>query len=112
MHPDGGNLSRNFILRPDAGEAGNALRHHAQVTTGADEDFFQLADKIHRANARLKSAQIENGIADELAGTVKSHVAAAVGFIQLNPIGGKKLAGGDDVLRSAIAPESNYRRML
>src|SRR5205807_1373612 len=49
---------------------------------------------------------------NELARTVKRHVAAAIGFKQLNSLGRKKIARGYDVLASGIAPQGNDRRML
>src|SRR5882724_9899964 len=112
VNSDGCDLSRDFILRPDAGQAGNAFGDHAEIAAGADERFFQLADKINGANARLKSTQIKDGIADELAGAVEGDVAAAIGFMQFNAIGGKKLARSDDVFCSTIAAQSDHRRML
>src|SRR6478672_9278121 len=112
MHADSGNFSRRIILSPHAGEAGNALGYDAEVTAGANKDFFQFADKIHRANARIESPQIENGIADKLAGAVKSHVTTAVGFMQLNAVGGQELPRSNDVLLAGIAAKSDHWRVF
>ena len=112
MHTDGCDFFRDFILRPHAGEARNAFGDHAQITTGTDERFFQLSDKINGANARIESTQIKDGIADELAGTVKSHVTAAVGLMQFHSIAGQEFTRSHDILRSCIAAQSDDRRML
>src|ERR1041385_1216224 len=109
MYSNSSHLSRRIVLRPHAGEAGNAFGNHTQIAAGADKSLFQLADKINSANARLKGSQIENGIANELAGTVESNVAATVSLMQFNAIGGQELTRGDDVLRSGIAAHRDHR---
>src|ERR1041385_2385551 len=109
MHANSSDLSRRIALRPYACKAGNALGNHTQIAAGADKSLFQLADKINSANARLKGSQIENGIADELAGTVESNVAATVSLMQFNSIAGQELTRCNDVLRSGIAAHRDHR---
>jgi hypothetical protein len=92
MHAEGSDLPRRVVLRPNTGKSGDALGYYAEVAASANENFFQLADKIHRANARLKGAQIKDRIADQLARAVEGDVTAAVCLMQLNSISGKELA--------------------
>ena len=102
---DGGDL----LLRdaaagdgPDAGELADALREHAEVAAGADEDLFEQADEVDRAEVRALlagevAAQIEDGVADELAGAVVGDVAAAVDLVELDAALAEELVGGEDV---------------
>ena len=77
---------------PDAGAARDALGQHAEVGAGADEGFFHHADEVDRAQESVAraalagpfAAQVEDGIADELAGTVIGDVAAAVDLVELD----------------------------
>ncbi|GAC1355302.1 MAG: hypothetical protein NVSMB3_00300 [Acidobacteriaceae bacterium] len=74
---------------PDAGTAADALGEHTEVAAGANENFFEEPDEIHWAEvwaafARQVSAQIKDGVANELTGAVISNVAAAVGLVDLN----------------------------
>src|ERR1041385_1774174 len=112
MHANSSDLSRRIALRPYARKAGNALGNYSQIAAGADKSLFQLADKINSANARLKGSQIENGIADELAGTVESNVAATVSLMQFNSIAGQELTRCNDILRPGVASQRDHRRMF
>src|SRR4051812_9145462 len=112
MHADSGDLARNFILRPNTGKTRNALSDYAQIAAGANERFFQLADKIHGADARLKGTEIENRIANKLSGAVEGYVTTTIGLMQFNSIGSQELARCDDVLRSGIAPHRDHRRVF
>ena len=75
---------------PDAGDLWNALGHDAEVGAGADEHFFEHADEVDRAEVFVAgallagpvAAQIDDGIADELAGAVIRHVTAAIDLMQ------------------------------
>src|SRR5262249_14976891 len=98
VHADGGNLARYFLLRPDAGQAGNVPGDHAEVAAGADQRLFQLAHELDGANPGIEAAKVEDGIADELSGAVEGDVAAAVGLMQLHAAGGEELARSNDVL--------------
>src|SRR5580698_309824 len=88
-----------FRIGPDAGQAGDAFGFDGEVGAGADQDFFEEADEIYCAQRFSKreigtslrlvpadegvrrspciTAEIEYGIADQLAGTVEGYVAAA-----------------------------------
>ena len=76
--------------RPDASESFHPLRHHAVFGAGADDHFLQLAHELHRikrlvfAIAAAESAQIQDGIPDQLPGTVVGDVAAAVDLKQID----------------------------
>src|ERR1051326_1099259 len=95
MYSNSSHLSRRIVLRPHAGEAGNAFGNHTQIAAGADKSLFQLADKINSAN--------------ELAGTVESNVAATVSLMQFNSIAGQELTRCNDVLRSGVTPHCDDR---
>ena len=103
---------------PDAGEAADAGGGNAEVGAGADQDFFQAAHVLDRAQGlalavgRGDAAQIENGIADELAGTVERDVAAAIAFEYFHAALGQQFGRSDDVFLLGIAAESDDRRVF
>lgn len=76
---------------PDAGASGNALGGNAKVRAGADEGFFEEADVVDGSKSRGKATEIEDGIADELAGTMIGDVASAVDFVDCDAAAGKDL---------------------
>ena len=68
-------------MRPQIRLAGNR-----KIRAGADEDFFQ-ATHVFDCTQRFalavrsgESAQVEDGVADELPGAVESDIAAAITF--------------------------------
>ena len=71
---------------PHAGESGNALCRDTEIRASANENFFQSAnivDCAQRLAVRFsggESAEIEDGVTDQLSGTVKSYIATAVTF--------------------------------
>src|SRR5215469_18043282 len=69
-------------LDPDAGFAGDAIGGDAEVGRGADHGFFQSADVP--VNIAADAVEIENGIADDLAGAVIGDVAAAIRFAEFD----------------------------
>ena len=105
MHADGGDLFLRDAAprqRPDAGAFADALRHHAEVAAGADQHLFEQADEVDRAEMRAflageVAAQIDDGIADELAGAVIGDVAAAVDLVELDAALRQEFVAGEDV---------------
>src|ERR1035441_316926 len=91
---------------PDAGAAWDAPGQHAEVGAGADEGLFHHADEVdgpQKSVARVALAgpfapQVEDGVADELAGTVIGDVAAAVDLVELDAARDKEFVAGDDVV--------------
>src|ERR1700678_3662459 len=68
---------------PDTSALRDALRHHAELCTGADQNLFQKPDKIDRSKiraalARKVASQIDDRIANQLTWPVIGHVAASV----------------------------------
>jgi hypothetical protein len=59
-----------------------------------------------------KAAEIEDGVADDLAGAVESDVAAAVAFEELNAALGEEFARGDNVNSFRIAAEADDGRVF
>jgi len=62
------------------------LRGNAKIFAREDECFFNESYEINRAEmraalARKIAAEIEDGIADELAGAVVSNISATFGFV-------------------------------
>jgi hypothetical protein len=93
MPRDGG----DFLFRdgaagdgPDAGASGDALRGDTEVGAGADEGFFEEADVLDGSEARVEAAQIEDGVADELSGSVVGDVASAIDLVDLDAAAGQQ----------------------
>ena len=59
-----------------------------------------------------QAAQVEDGVADELAGAVIGDVAAAVDLVEGDAARGKQLIGGENVGAVGVAAQRKHRRML
>src|SRR5689334_25157471 len=77
VHSDCGHL---FPIYPDAGTAVHAAGLDREFGQRADDDLLDRADVSDHVS--LPFSQIENRIADDLAGTVVGDVAAAVGRVK------------------------------
>lgn len=101
---------------PDARKPGDASGANAIDTAEADQGFFHHADKVHGTEAAafgiLKAAQVEDGVADELAGTVIGNVAAAVDFVKSDAAAGEEFIGREDVGAAGVATECQNGRMF
>ena len=96
--------------RPDACAFAYALGHHAEVAAGADEDLFEHSDEVDGAKvraffAREVPAQIDDGIADELAGAVISNVSAAVDLVKFDAALLQEFVRGEDVGAAGVAAQ-------
>src|SRR5216684_499403 len=75
LDPDGGHL---LAIRPDAREAGaSGLGSDAELTNVVDDRPLELLQVLR--NRDLKMREIENRVADQLAGTVVGRLSASVG---------------------------------
>ena len=60
----------------------------------------------------MKGSQIEDGVADQLAGTVVGHVSAAVDLVQRDPATGEQLIRSKHVGSVGVTAQSEHGRML
>ena len=60
----------------------------------------------------VQAAQVEDGVADELAGAVIGDVAAAIDLVKRDAALGEQFVGGEDVGAVGVAAEGQDRRML
>src|SRR5205807_940816 len=74
-HADRGNL---VVANPDAALPVGAFGGDAEFGDGADQHFFEFRDVL--AHIAIAFAEVDDWIADELAGTVIGDVAAARGL--------------------------------
>ena len=117
---DGGNLlfgNASSGECPYAGALADALSHDTEVAAGSDEGFFEQANEVHRTEVRAFlsreiAAQVDDGIADELAGAVIGDVAAAVNLVEFDALSHKEFVGREDVAAVRVATEGEDRRML
>ena len=77
---------------------------------GADQRLFEAADVVDGAEAA--AAEVEDRVADELAGAVEGDVAAAVGLDDLGAAGSEGLGVYEQVLGADAAAEGVDRRVL
>jgi hypothetical protein len=120
-------------IGPDAGETWDTLGGDSEVGAGADQDLFKAADEFNdsesfagriRTSLRLipadggvrrsisVAAQIEDGIANDLAGTVESDVATAVAFEEFNTALGQEPWRSNYVGSFRVAAERDDRRVF
>ena len=107
-------------IGPDASQAWDTLGGDREVGAGADQDFFQAADEfdrrlefcVCRLGSLTKSAQVKDGIADDLSGTVKSDVAAAVAFEEFDATLAENFGRCDNVSCFRVAAQGDDWRML
>src|SRR5580698_4402199 len=81
MHAERGNfllLNSAACRCPHARSAANSLCADAILPASADQNLFKLANIVDSAEARIKAAQIEDGIADELSGAVIGYIATTI----------------------------------
>lgn len=101
---------------PDASQAGDAAGGDAMEGAEADESFFHEADKVDGAEAAAvgvgQGAEVEDGVADELAGAVVGDIATAVDFVDSDAAEGEKVTGGEDVGAVGVAAEGEDGRVL
>jgi hypothetical protein len=86
------------------------LRRHAEVLAGEDECLLHQADEVDGAEegaalVREVAAEIEDGVADELAGAVIGDLAAAIGLVDLDTFTCEQLVARENVRSCGIAAE-------
>src|ERR1700756_3452281 len=74
-------LHRTTSKSPNAGPTSDTLCMNTIVTACADQNLFKFADVFHGAKARIEAAQIENGIANQLARSVIGHITTTIDLV-------------------------------
>jgi hypothetical protein len=105
MDADSGNfLLTNAAARksPDTCEFADALGWDTEVFTGQNERLFHQADEIDGPQVRTTfagevAAQVEDRVADELAGAMIGDIAAAVDLVDFGATAGEQFVAGEDV---------------
>src|SRR6185437_15466908 len=104
VHAQGGELF--FALRridPDAMAAENAARGETVVGGREDHHLFELLDVP--ADVALVLREVENRIADDLAGAVVGDVAAAVCLMEFDVHLAQDIRVGEKIFALTVAPE-------
>ena len=110
--------ARVLIMKatPYAGEPGDATGADAINAAEADQSLFHHSNEIHRAETTsgcvLETAEVEDGIANQLAGAMIRDVATTVDFVQGNAATGEELVGSQDVGTAGIAAKGEHRGMF
>jgi hypothetical protein len=104
--------------RPDARELGNARSRDAEVGAGADERFFHSANELNGAEGFAfafrggEGAKVEDGVANELAGSMNRHIASAVAFNHFDAALDEEFGRDKDVGGFRVAAEGDDRRVF
>jgi len=102
--PDGDADRSEFSpVCPDSRATGHAIGGDAKVTGNADENFLQETEIMAQVLSPL--AQPENGVPDQLAGTMESNVAPAAYADNLD-------GGIQDICGISTATDGIYRKVL
>src|SRR5258708_29357849 len=114
-------------MRADSCESGHAFCWDGEVGAGSNQYFFKAADVVDRAQRLTDgrflraeswelraavSAEVEDGVADELPGAVEGDVAAAVAFEDLDSAQSQLVGRQQDVGRLRVASQGDDRRVL
>ena len=97
-------------VHPNAVAICDAPGGDAKIRGGADHHFFELIDVPAHVAAMLR--EIEDGIADDLAGAVVGDVAAAIGRGKVDVHLREHAFAGTEMFVFSIAAESDHVRML
>jgi hypothetical protein len=101
---------------PDAGESCDAASADAIDSAEADERFFHHANEVdgtEPATPRvLEAAEIEDGVANELAGAMVGDVATAIDFVEGDAAAQEELVRGEDVGAAGVAAKRKNRRVF
>ena len=97
-------------MNPDAGFAWDAIRGDAEIAGGADHGLFERADVP--VDVAADGIEIEDGVADDLAGAVVGDIAAAVGFAELDIFLTEDILGGYKIFLAGVAAEGEDMRMF
>ena len=108
--------SKGLRSTPDAGERADAAGLHTEFGAEVDERLLHKADEVDGADASAawitQAAQVEDGIADELAGAVVGDVATTIDFVEGDAAAREELIGCEDVGAVCIAAEGEHRRVF
>jgi hypothetical protein len=103
---DGGKFFFGYVaggLNPDAGFAGDAIGGDAEIGGGTDHGLFEGADVP--VNVAANRIEIEDGVANDLAGAMISDVAAAICFAELYVFLAEDVFGGEKIFPAGVAAE-------
>src|SRR5579863_6668124 len=103
---------------PHSRQSRYTLRGNTKVSAAADQNFFQAAHVLDRAQrlplaiGGVETTQVEHRITHQLSRTVEGYVAAAITLAHPHAAIGKLFRRGDDVGGFSIAAQSDHRRVL
>ena len=95
---------------PDAGGPGFTAGGNAEPAQSVDQNLLERADVGH--DVALPFSQIDNGVTDDLPGTVVRHVASAVGPLKGDARALQHFWRRQQILVMGVAPHGDDMRML
>ena len=102
---NGTGIAAGASSNPHARASRNAESANAEAGSSLNHGLLELAHVPH--DVTPNSVQVENGIADDLAGTVIGDIAAAIGRVKFDAVLAQKVLGNAQVLAFAVAAEGN-----
>jgi len=101
---------------PNASEAADSTGGHAELSAKTNEGLFHQAHKIDGAEPGavgvFDAAQVEDGVSDQLTGTVIGDIATTVDLVKGYAAAGQKLIRSQNVASISIASKGEDRRVL
>src|SRR5262249_19629267 len=113
MYADGSQFFFRHIARrlhPDAGLPGNAVSGDAKVGRSADHRLFEGADIP--VNVAADEVEIQDRVADNLAGAVVGDVATAIGFAKPDAFLAQHIFRGKEIFLAGVAAHGDDVWML
>src|SRR5207249_9954106 len=99
-----------FMARPDARKTPQPLRGEAEILQRAEDGLLQRPHVL--LDVLVVGAQVQDGIAHQLARPVVGHTASALNVINFEPLAGKKLARDQQMVGPGGAAAREYRLVL
>src|SRR5438128_10052065 len=95
---------------PDARKTAQPLRGEAEILQRAEDRLLQRPHVLH--DVLVVGAQVQNGIAYQLARPVVGHTTSALNVIDSEPLAGKKLTRDQQMVSPGGTADREYRLVL
>src|SRR5258708_4369635 len=107
MHANSGDFASRG---PHARSARVAPCFYPELSQRIDQRLLEGANVRH--HVALPFSQIDDGVADDLTGTMIGYVAAAVGVLEIDPGPRERFRRGQQIFVAAVAAPRDHVRML
>src|SRR5438270_1907313 len=99
-------------LGPHSSKATDALGSDAKIAAKPNQRLLDAPHKLDGTDARRESAQIKNGISNQLPWSVKRYIAPAIALKKRDTFFLQKIVRRQQILLAVIAAEGDNWRMF